>query len=319
MLARALDFADEADRARWHALHAGSPLATPFSSLAYLDASAAFSAGERTGVIVEDERGPQAAAALFVRRVAGLPVALVPPLTFYAPVLLASLPDEAATHARATALETVLAAVEARVRVALWPLPPALADLRPLRWRGWSASPLYTYRLTLAQDDRRGWSSGTRRLFAAERDRFDVRLDAEAMPTVAAMLRARYAEQGKRLAPDDEALTAFVNRLVEAGEAQVWTARDASGDVAGGLVVLRHGTTAHYGLATSRPGPAMTVLLGRVLERLRDDGLETFDFDGANTPSIAEFKRRFGPALVPYARAVWTRPYALRLHPALRP
>lgn len=319
MHARALDFADEADRALWQTLHAGSPLASPFSSLAYLDASAAHTAGERTGVVVEDERGPQAATALFVRRVAGLPATLVPPLTFYAPVLLADLPREAATHTRATPLDALLEAVEARTRVALWPLAPALADTRPLRWRGWSTSSLYTYRLTLDQDGQRGWSESARRLYATSRDRFEVRLAPEAMPTVAAMLRTRYAEQGRRLAPDDDALTTFVHRLVDAGEAQVWTARDDSDAVTGGLVVLRHGASAHYWLATSRPGPAMTVLLGHVLERLRDAGVATFDLGGANTPSIAEFKRRFGPTLVPYARAVWTRPHALRLHPTLRP
>ncbi len=42
------------------------------------------------------------------------------------------------------------------------------------------------------------------------------------------------------------------------------------------------------------------VLLGHILPRLRDDGIEQFDFVGANTPSIAEFKRHFGPVLTPY-------------------
>jgi hypothetical protein len=46
----------------------------------------------------------------------------------------------------------------------------------------------------------------------------------------------------------------------------------------------------------------MTVLLAEALPRLRADGLAAFDFVGANTPSIAEFKRRLGPALVPYFR-----------------
>ena len=58
--------------------------------------------------------------------------------------------------------------------------------------------------------------------------------------------------------------------------------------------------TAHYWIAGSPPGPAMTVLLGHTLPRLRDAGLQRFDFVGANTPSIAEFKRHFGPTLTPY-------------------
>ena len=320
MHARLLDFADEADRAAWNALDAVSPLSTPFSSLGYLDACMAHTSGTRVGVVVEDRGQPVAATTLFVRRVGGLPVALLPPLTFYAPILLAALPNEATTHGRTTPLDALLEAVEARVRVALWPLPPALVDTRTLRWRGWSVSPLYTYRLALDEmpDDRRSWSAGARRLWTSSRDRFTVEQAPEAIPALATMLRARYAEQGKRLAPNDANLTAFVSRLANDGKAQVWVARNRAGAVEGGLVLLTHGTTAHYWLASSLPGPAMTVLVGEALARLRDEGFATFDFGGANTPSIAEFKRKFGSTLVPYARAVWTRPRALRLHPALR-
>ena len=72
-------------------------------------------------------------------------------------------------------------------------------------------------------------------------------------------------------------------------------------------MVLTHGRTAYYWIAGSVPGPAMTVILGAVLGRLRSEGFESFDFLGANTPSIAEFKRRFGPALVEYPRLVASR------------
>ena len=46
----------------------------------------------------------------------------------------------------------------------------------------------------------------------------------------------------------------------------------------------------------------MTVLVGNLLARLRDQGVHMLDFVGANTPSIAEFKRKFGSRIVPYYR-----------------
>ena len=67
-----------------------------------------------------------------------------------------------------------------------------------------------------------------------------------------------------------------------------------------GLIVLHDANSAYYWIAGSKPGPAMTVLIGNVLTELKQAKFNTFDFVGANTPSIAEFKRRFGPVLTPY-------------------
>ena len=85
------------------------------------------------------------------------------------------------------------------------------------------------------------------------------------------------------------------------GQVRLFTATPSDTDTPeGGLAVLHDGHTAHYWIAGSAPGPAMTVLLGHTLPRLRDDGIKLFDFVGAHTPSIAEFKRHFGPVLTPY-------------------
>ena len=85
-----------------------------------------------------------------------------------------------------------------------------------------------------------------------------------------------------------------------------------------GLAALTDGRTAHYWLAGSVPGAAMTVLLAEAFTRLAEEGVTTFDFAGANTPSIAEFKRKFGSTLVPYARARCVSHPALRLADRLR-
>ncbi|MCH8962729.1 MAG: GNAT family N-acetyltransferase, partial [Bacteroidetes bacterium] len=96
-------------------------------------------------------------------------------------------------------------------------------------------------------------------------------------------------------------LLRLVDALCAEGQVRLFTATPHDAETPeGGLAVLHDGRTAHYWIAGSAPGPAMTVLLGHTLPRLRDDGIEQFDFVGANTPSIAEFKRHFGPVLTPY-------------------
>ena len=83
--------------------------------------------------------------------------------------------------------------------------------------------------------------------------------------------------------------------------------RRDTGAFEGGLIVLVDGSSAYYWIAGSIPGAAMTVVTGQMLFRLRSEGISTVDFVGANTPSIAAFKRRFGPTLVEYPRLVASR------------
>jgi hypothetical protein len=62
----------------------------------------------------------------------------------------------------------------------------------------------------------------------------------------------------------------------------------------------------------------MTVLIGTVVPRLHALGVKSFDFVGANTPSITEFKRRFGSVRQEYAYVSAVRRPELRAAMALR-
>jgi hypothetical protein len=93
--------------------------------------------------------------------------------------------------------------------------------------------------------------------------------------------------------------------MLQGGRARIYTARHRTDDqLAAGMIVLHRGTTAWYWVTASVPGPAMTVLVAAVAADLADRGIRTFDLMGANTPSIAEFKRRLGAERVAYAHIV---------------
>ena len=95
--------------------------------------------------------------------------------------------------------------------------------------------------------------------------------------------------------------------------------RLAGGSAQAGLVMAWHGERAHYWVVGSEPGPAMAVLVGHATDVLRARGVRRVHFGGANTPSVAEFKRNFGWHLVPVVRARWVGPRWLRALDALRP
>ena len=119
-----------------------------------------------------------------------------------------------------------------------------------------------------------------------------------------ALVEAGYARHGRRLPLSASALQSWSRSLMHAGLGTLYTLAEGS-KLAAGILVLRGPVRAFYWLAGSLPGPAMTVLLGHVFEHLHQQGVPSFDFMGANTPGISEFKRRFGGARVIYPH--WVR------------
>jgi len=249
----------------------------------------------RAGLVVYTRRrGPYRAAAL-------------PPFVVPSPLLLDGPLAEADVHARRTPLDALLGLLAERFHQVSVALHPSVADARPFAWAGWRVRPAYTYQVPLApgRTVTEGWSGAPRRLLAQAAGDYAVEAGAPVAEAVA-LVAASHGRQRQEF--DAVRAQALSERAAAAGLAAVFVAR-RGGAAEAGLVALHDGRTAHYWLAGSVPGPAMTVLLAAALEALRDCGVGTFDFHGANTPSVAEFKRRLGGRLVPYFRArLVTRP-----------
>lgn len=314
------DLANPAARAAYGALWTASPQRTPFAHLAFGDAaSRAFGLGGRILGVMDDAGAWRGGLLVFERRLGPVRVSAHPPLAPYlAPVLDGPL-DAAAVHARTSPLDALAGALGRRYPQATLALPPGYADARPLAWGGWRLEPRYTYATELpAGADPARWSSATRRLTKRAEG---LRLDEDPGHARAAATRMReaFARGGVDFRVDDGAAAQVAGALVDAGLARVFAALpegEATPEAA--LVVAHDGRTAYYWIAGSRPGPAMTVLLAHALRRIAEAGMTTFDWCGANTPSVAEFKRRFGAALAPVVRARWARPGVFRALDRLR-
>lgn len=291
----------EARQKQWQVLWKQSPLRTPFSHIAYAKAL-----HKATGVSFRIEGGTlnNAGLLLFYRRRGPFTEALVPPFTAYTSLLLSSLPSEADSTQKSTPLLELLTSTHSLAYSALH-VPPALSDSRPFRWAGWQITPFYTYHLALNNQAAllNRWSSSQRRLYRKHATDYAVEERTDAGSTIASLCYASYTRQQRSFPLRESQLHHLIQLTHAAGLARMFTARHkASGVCEGGLALLVDDQTAYYWIVGSQPGPAMTILLGTVLPLLYHDGLQSFDFLGANTPSIAEFKRRFGPTLVPYYR-----------------
>lgn len=225
---------------------------------------------------------------------------ILPAFTQFSPLLLRTTQSQAAVHQRTSAFEALLKTVVpdfARLRFFT-----EITDIRPAQWQNWQVTPRFTYRLSLTQNNLLSlWSSATRRTFRKHQSAYQIEENPDASPAIIQCCADSYARHGRTMPASPSELRILVSTLQKEGHVLLYTAT-ASGSTTpeGGLAVLHDGRTAHYWIAGSTPGPAMTVLLGHTLPTLRDAGLQFFDFVGANTPSIAEFKRHFGPELTPY-------------------
>ena len=240
--------------------------------------------------------------------------ALPPLCPVHRPLLAAPL-DKAATHARTSPLDRLLARLDAHADQATFAL--GADDPRPYTWAGYDVAPRATYTLDLTTDVEAGFSASVRRAVRRQSGAFDLVEDAALAPEAVRLMAASYARQGSALGRSESAVGGLAAAFGASGLARTFAAR-RGGTAEAALVAATDGRTAYYWIAGSAPGPAMTVLVAHALGQLAEAGVTAFDFCGANTPSIAEFKRRFGPVLTPAPLARRVSGRALRLADRLR-
>ncbi len=295
---RTLSLEDDADRQSWDTLVRVSPQRNPYASPEYVQAFGEAFDYEPEIVGLFRDNYLIGGTVLYLERKGPYRRVTIPPFTQYTSVLLEEPPPVAAIHARNSPLDALLYHVEDQYASLQIALHPSLQDVRSFQWHNWEVFPRYTYMLELKDRERllRDWSAGTRRLFLKHESEFEVIEAPWASRAIIDLAVQSYTRHACSFPTDPKRLDRAVRRLVDTHFARAFIARRREEPEAG-LIILHDRKTAYYWIAGSRPGSAMTVLLGSVLPRLYAETIDRFDFVGANTPSIAEFKRRFGPEL----------------------
>jgi CelD/BcsL family acetyltransferase involved in cellulose biosynthesis len=181
-------------------------------------------------------------------------------------------------------------------------------DLDPLHCRdGVDVTPQFTYVLDLTPDRDallRSFSSDARSNVRDADDRIRVReAGPDAIDRVVAQLETRYAEQGMTY-PVDAAFARDLYRRLPDGWVRPYEVT-VDGDYAGGLVVLDDGDTVYRWQGGAKPDADLPVndrLDWHVIERALDRGRSRYDFVGANTAGLCEYKAKFNPTLTTYYR-----------------
>jgi hypothetical protein len=182
---------------------------------------------------------------------------------------------------------------------------PALTNVLPFHWRGFTVTPRYTYRLDPCDDADALWAGFSDRcrnaIRKAERQlvvREDLGLDV-----LLELCAKTWANQGLA-APFDAALLQRIDATcVARGWRQLLVAEGADGNRHAAVYVVWDARTAYYLIGASDPvfrsSGANSLLLWRTIQATCGTS-RRFDFEGSMNPGIESFFRSFGSRQVPF-------------------
>lgn len=217
-------------------------------------------------------------------------------------------------------LAAMAQAVPARVDLVEIIFQPGVHDLRGLIWSGWEAAPHYNYVSDLTPPKPFGVAAENSVHRQAEKARRMGRHATSGLDQLPELL-ALWEDTRRRhripvyVHPDAwGALAAWINR----GSApdlsiEVLGVREEHGAMEAGALLAKDSHRVYYLLGASQPdalGSGAPTLLHFEAAALvaRKKWPLRYDWVGANTPSIAQFKKKFRPELETLMLATWKRP-----------
>lgn len=298
----------------WDRLHAVSANATVFSSTKWLLAMAEAFQRRTEAFVIQVGDAPVAGIPLLVHRRGPLRIAAPLPISLYAGFLQA---------ADVLPLDQLLEHVEKRFHFISLSASLPEQYRRTFGTRGWWLRRQQTIRLDVSdmQSVWNGYAQSLRRkLRRAEEASFQLDNDPPTVEIVR-MFEQSYLRHGNLPPIPGTIITPWLNLLRQRGIARCFAARHPDGRCAAVRVVVAEGGTLYDWLAGADPSVAPSAshwLLHSVIAWHSARDFQLFDFMGANTPGVTDFKRSFGGYEYEYYEADWYRPAFLRHLNAIR-
>jgi hypothetical protein len=320
------EFLDGSALDDWDALAAAAPGATAFHRAGWLRLVArAYGRAPRVVGVVRNG-ALVGGSPVYERTVFGMRIAAPPVVAGYAGVLV-HLPEYRRAGRAHSEVEQILEAVEEALRrryaYARLVNDPSLGDGRAFQWRGWRVVPRFTYRLPLGDPDAMlaAFEHNARKQVRKALDAGLTVHRAESADEVLGTYAASYRRHRLASPVSADLLRRVVADVLASGLGRAYVQRDGEGRARAFRIILTNGPHACEWIAGSDSDSlsqgGASLLVWRILSDLSGTHGE-YDFMGANTPSIARFKRAFGGELAVYFEATRATPIAAALLAARR-
>jgi hypothetical protein len=240
---------------------------------------------------------------LFHKKKAGLNVVTRVPLTPYNGILFHPPEGEKSQKTsteRQEIMRVLLERLEKQFKFVDLVLHPSVCDMRPFLWRHWHTLPQYTHVNSLT-DLTQTWthlsSSLRRKINRAEEKQ--IRMVEKDDPALLLKLQEMsYSKAGLKPVLSLPVFQQYCELVRRAGLLRIFSAVDPEANVHAERAVIVHKAEAFDWIAGTNlqieDEHGNQFLVWEILKRLSAEGVQTFDFLGANTPSVTEFKRAFG-------------------------
>lgn len=251
---------------------------------------------------------------LFHKKRYGLKVMTRIPLTPYSGILFSPSSDEKyqklIVEQREIA-ELILKELENQFQFLQLSFHHSVQDLRALQWRGWSLKPQYTLVSKIENIEKlwEGLSSSLRRKINRAQEKDFTVIEKDNPSLLLALQEESYRRNGLKPVLPYDIFERYCAVLIRSGLLRIYSISDSNGNVhSERAVVLWNGCSYDWIAGTDAKwieGNATHLLVWEMMKRLSAGGYGTFDFLGANTPHIVDFKQSFGGELRNYYEATF--------------
>ncbi len=319
-LLRLASLSDRSAQSEWVRLREQSSTRSPFNDPDFIHAVWSAQDADPNVLFVERESDTIAACVVFEKKRGPFTYAGLPPFVPFTPLVLGASIRESDVNQHRSILDSLEAGLRERYDQVQLQLPIQIRDPRPFTWNGWNVNPFFTPIAPLPDSAQPStWSKGTAQLIGNHANDYSISSEVSDITDIVGLVENSYVNNDRSLPSKPAAVETMIKRLVSSGIAVPYLARaNGSGLAEAGVIALRDGPDSFYWMAGSSRGPAMTVLLKTMLTELHESGCTSIDFVGANTASIAEFKRHFNTSLVQYYGCSITTSKTLKLLEILR-
>lgn len=231
-----------------------------------------------------------------------------------------------AENHRREVFSSIVSFLEEHFHLGFFTLHPDMRDVRSFIWNKNKVEVLYTYRSRLPdQADlfTQFLPALRRQIKKGENLPYEILEpdNADEISDLYELILKSYARQGHEFRFSKEQFVSFCHDPFIRELLKCYVIR-WEGKLVSSLVILIDGTTAYYWLAGGNHDYFKTglnqVLLWQVFQRLITSGCQTFDFVGANTPSISVYKSGYNFELVPYYRISFESGWPMRVAMAIK-
>ncbi|MGA9365229.1 MAG: GNAT family N-acetyltransferase [Bacteroidota bacterium] len=240
---------------------------------------------------------------LFHKKKAGLNVVTRLPLTPYNGILFHAPEGEKAQKTsteRQEIMRVLLERLEKEFKYIHLVLHPSVCDMRPFLWRHWHTLPQYTHINSLT-DLEQTWthlsSSLRRKINRAEETQIKI-VEKDDPTLLLKFQEMSYAKSGLKPVLPLPVFKRYCDAVGRAKLLRIFSAVDREANVHAERGVIVDNDRAYDWIAGTNSHiedeHGNQLLVWEILKRLSAEGVQTFDFLGANTPSVTEFKRAFG-------------------------